>query len=149
MICLGNICRSPLAHGIMQNIVEQRGLNWQVDSAGTSGWHSQDPPHYLSVEVAAAHGIDISGQRSRQLKPYDLGEFDYLLCMDAQNYQDTVRLAISNAERAKVYLILNFVKPNYNMQVPDPYTQGIDGFESVFAMLEEACERFVDWKLNG
>ena len=144
MICLGNICRSPLAHGILQDMVEKRGLNWTVDSAGTSGWLAGNAPDPFSIEVAASHGIDISEQRSRRLTAYDLGEYDYFLCMDAQNYQDTVRLAISDEERAKVHLILNFVKPNYNMQVPDPYGKKRKGFEAVFEMLEEACERFVE-----
>jgi protein-tyrosine phosphatase len=144
MICLGNICRSPLADGILKNMAEKRGLGWEIDSAGTSGWHSNEPPHPLSISVAASHGIDISTQRSRRLQPYDLAEFDYLLCMDAQNYQDTIRLAQTDEERAKVHLIRNFVKPNYNMQVPDPYTQGRNGYEEVFNMLTEACEKFID-----
>ncbi len=143
MICLGNICRSPLAHGILQDMVAKRDLDWEVDSAGTSGWHSGEPPHYLSISVAKSHGIDISEQRSRRLQPYDLAEFDYLLCMDAQNYQDTIRFAKTEEERAKVHLILNFVRPDYNMQVPDPYTQGRDGFVHVFNMLTDACDKFI------
>ena len=151
MICLGNICRSPLAHGIMQNLVDKRGLDWEIDSAGTNSWHNGEPPHQHSIAVAAEHGIDISAQRSRLLRHSDLTAFDHLLCMDVQNYIDTIRLATTDKEREKVHLILNFVKPNYNMQVPDPYRQGRKGFETVFDMLTEACEKFVEarWKGDG
>ena len=149
MICLGNICRSPLAHGIMQDKIAKAGLDWQVDSAGTSDWHADSPPHTLSIDVAAEHGIDISAQRSRKLQPYDLAEYDYLLCMDAQNYQDTLRLALTDEERQKVHLILNFVKPSYNAQVPDPYRGGKQGFTAVFEMLDEACACFIKTVLKA
>lgn len=143
MVCLGNICRSPLAEGIMQRKIKEHGLDWQVDSAGTGAWHVGELPDRRSIATARQHGIDLSSQRARQLKPHDLDRFDIILAMDSQNYRDILRLATTDAQGEKVHLIMNFVTPGRNQAVPDPYWDD-NGFEKVFEMLEEACGRVVE-----
>jgi protein-tyrosine phosphatase len=138
MVCLGNICRSPLAEGLMQHHIEQVGLDWTVDSAGTGGWHVGNPPDRRSVQVARLKGIDISRQRCRQFTRADFAHFDRIYVMDMQNYRDVLRLAVSDADRAKVELMLNVVYPGQQQEVPDPYYDD-DGFEAVFEMLDKAC----------
>jgi protein-tyrosine phosphatase len=143
MVCLGNICRSPLAQGILERKVQERGLDWTVDSAGTGHWHVGNPPDPRSVAVAAAHGLDLSAQRARQVHWPDLGTFDLVLAMDTANRRDLLRLAETDAEREKVRLILDYVAPGEDLSVPDPYWDD-DGFERVYRMLDEACGRLLD-----
>ena len=144
MVCLGNICRSPLAHGILQRVIDERGLTgWTVDSAGTGGYHVGAGPDPRSVAEARRRGVDIADQRARRLEPGDLAGFDHVLVMDASNYQDALRLARNDGERAKVELIMNYADPGRNGQVPDPYWDD-DGFAGVYDMLERAVEGFVD-----
>ncbi len=142
MVCLGNICRSPLAEGILRAKVETRGLDWKIDSAGTGDWHIGEGPDPRSIDTARKNGIDISGQRARQFRKADLREFDLILAMDQENYRNVIRMAESEEERKKVEMIMNFVQPGQNESVPDPYWND-DGFDRVYAMLEEACERLV------
>ncbi len=141
MVCLGNICRSPLAEGIMLRKIKAHQLAWEVDSAGTSGWHEGALPDRRSIAVAKAHGIDITDQRSRQFKHIDLDNFDLVLAMDSSNYSNIMRLANTDKQKAKIHLILNFLYPNENRAVPDPYYEG--GFEKVYQMLDESCEKVV------
>ena len=143
MVCLGNICRSPLAEGIMERKITELGLDWQVESAGTGDWHIGQLPDQRSVEMARNYGIDITCQRARQLKPHDLDHFDLVLAMDSQNYRDILRLATTKEQEKKVQLIMNFVTPDRNQAVPDPYWDD-NGFELVFGMLEEACEKLIE-----
>ena len=143
MVCLGNICRSPLAEGILQQKISGLGLGWQVDSAGTGDWHTGQQPDPRSIATARQHGIDISRQCARQLKPHDLDRFDLVLAMDSQNYRDILRLATTKEQGEKVQLIMNFVTPGRNQAVPDPYWDD-NGFEQVFGMLEEACGKLVE-----
>lgn len=143
MVCLGNICRSPLAEGILKFKVLQRGLNWVVDSAGTGFWHVGDLPDRRSIAVARQHGIDISDQRARQFQAADFERFDLILVMDTQNRQDVLRLARHDGHRAKVQLILDHLHPGQDHSVPDPYYDD-DGFEAVFRMLDAACEQLLD-----
>ncbi len=138
MVCLGNICRSPLAEGIMKQKIKERNLTWEVDSSGTSGWHKGNLPDKRSIEVAKANGIDITNQRSRQIETKDLDNFDLILAMDSSNYKDVLQLATSDAQKEKVKLMLNYLYPNENRGVPDPYYEG--GFEKVYLMLEKSCE---------
>jgi protein-tyrosine phosphatase len=142
MVCLGNICRSPLAEGIMQNKIDKHGLNWRVDSAGTGSWHVGERPDGRSVKVAHRYGIDINNQRARQFQTADLQEFDLIFAMDSSNYQNILNKAKSIEEEEKVQLIMNQVSPGYNQNVPDPYYDN-DGFELVFQMLDEACEQII------
>lgn len=142
MVCLGNICRSPLAEGILKYKASTNNLKWEIDSAGTSGWHSGEAPDTRSIEVAAKYGIDISKQFSRKFYGYDLEYFDIIYAMDINNYTDIVALAKNEQERSKVKLILNELNQN-NENVPDPYFGGQDGFEDVFQMLNAACDKII------
>jgi len=121
MVCLGNICRSPLAEGIMQNKINQHNLDWEVDSAGTGAWHSGESPDPRSIQVAKKNNIDITHQRGRQFRAEDLEEFDLVLTMDAFNFQNVRRLATSTTQEEKIKLIMNYVTPGMNQVVPDPY----------------------------
>lgn len=143
MVCLGNICRSPLAEGILQKMAKEKGLDWEVDSAGTSGWHSDDKPDPRSRAVALQNGLDISHQRSRKFSTYDFERFDIIYAMDAANYQDIIAQAQSEEEKAKVKMILNESQPGMNAQVPDPYF-GDHGFIGVYNMLNEACLKIIE-----
>jgi protein-tyrosine phosphatase len=142
MVCLGNICRSPLAEGILQEKVERLGLGWMVDSAGTGHWHVGDRPDERSIAVARQHGIDITEQRGRQFGPQDFERFDHILVMDTQNRRDVLRLAHTEQQQQKVRLILDYSHPGHDDSVPDPYYDD-DGFENVFQMLNTACEAFI------
>jgi len=146
MVCLGNICRSPLAEGILKQKVKKKELTWQIDSAGTSGWHIGELPDSRSISTAKQHGIDISDQRSRQLKASDLQEFDLILAMDTSNYNDILRLA-NKEQRDKVKMILNFAYPGENRAVPDPYYN--DGFEQVYQLLDTACDQLIQQNSNS
>ncbi len=143
MVCLGNICRSPMAEGILQAKADAKGLNWQVDSAGTSSWHVGEKPHSGSIKMARQNGIDITAQRSRQLKGEDLKIYDLIYAMDTSNYNNIIPLAETQEERDKVKMILNESFPGQNRSVPDPYFQ-TDGFPSVFALLNDACEKIIE-----
>jgi protein-tyrosine phosphatase len=141
MVCLGNICRSPLAEGILKNKVKQAGLDWAIDSAGIGGWHAGDLPDRRSIAVAKKYDIDLTDQRARQIKASDLDDFDWILAMDKENYKDILGYATSEKQRLKVALIMNFATPKSNEEVPDPYYDG--RFELIYKMLDEACEAFL------
>ena len=136
MVCLGNICRSPLAHGILASKVPSSVV---VDSAGTSGYHEGALPDSRSITVAHQHGIDITSQRSRQFTVKDFDVFDIIYVMDDHNYSDILSLARNSSDKLKVKLILNEVKDTKNLNVPDPYYGGKQGFTNVYKMLEKAC----------
>ena len=138
MVCLGNICRSPLAEGILQNIIDTKGLDWEVDSAGTGNWHIGNPPDIRSIKTAKKHGIEIDHQRARLFSKDDFDKFDLILAMDRSNYEDILKMASSQEEREKVQLILNFSRL-LEEDVPDPYWDD-DGFEKVYLMLKDASE---------
>ncbi len=142
MVCLGNICRSPLAEGILKAKAAAYGLDWQVDSAGTSSWHVGELPDKRSIATARQHGIDITDQRARQLRPADLDTYDLILAMDRNNLRDILRLAQNERQRQKVRLVMEFVDPNQPSDVPDPYWDD-DGFEQVYQMLEQAAEGII------
>lgn len=137
MVCLGNICRSPLAEGIMRAKLSK---DFIVDSAGTGGWHAGELPDKRSISTAKNRGLDITSQRARQFKISDFDTFDYIYVMDNSNYKVVMALAPNDEAKSKVKLILNELFPNENVDVPDPYYGGQDGFENVFDMLNEACD---------
>ena len=139
MVCLGNICRSPLAEGILKS----KGVASKVlvESAGTGGWHVGELPDSRSIEIAKKHGIDITDQRGRKFSEYDFERYDVIYVMDNSNYRDVLKLANSDSEKKKVKLILNEIFPGENVDVPDPYYGGSQGFENVFQMLDDACEK--------
>lgn len=136
MVCLGNICRSPLAEGIMRSKLPN--THFLIDSAGTSGFHSGNAPDPRSIEVAQKNGLDISQQKSRPFRAYDLEEFDVIFVMDKSNYRDVIRHVQNEDERQKVKLILNYPSSK-TVEVPDPYYGGKNGFDHVYNLLEEAC----------
>jgi len=141
MVCLGNICRSPLAHGILKNRIDKLNLDWEVDSAGTSAFHAGEQPDERSIEVAEKNNINISNQRSRQFVSADLQQFDLIIAMDNSNFKDIKSLASTN-EESKIKMLLNYSYPNENRAVPDPYYHG--GFESVFEMISMAIDQLVE-----
>lgn len=141
MVCLGNICRSPLAEGILKSKVSK---NIKVDSAGTAAWHSGNLPDKRSIAVAKIHGIDLTDQRARQFLVEDFDRFDYIYVMEKSNYVNVCKLAPNIEAIDKVELILNESHPGKDLEVPDPYYGGDDGFENVFQMLDEACNRIKD-----
>ncbi|MDP5093439.1 MAG: low molecular weight phosphotyrosine protein phosphatase [Polaribacter sp.] len=137
MVCLGNICRSPLAEGILKSKITSQ--NSFVDSAGTAAYHIGNQPDERSIIVAKKYGIDISNQRARKFSPEDFDNFDLIFAMDDNNFHDILKLSRNNSDKQKVKLILNEIQPNKNNSVPDPYYGGNEGFENVFQMLDEAC----------
>ncbi|MDV3754601.1 low molecular weight protein-tyrosine-phosphatase [Elizabethkingia anophelis] len=137
MVCLGNICRSPLAEGILKSKLPD---NYIVDSAGTIAMHEDEHPDKRSVKVAALHNIDISKQRSRPIQPKDLEYFDRIYCMDRNNLKDVSVMAKNEAQRQKISLILDVLHDNNNTEVPDPYWGNQQDFEDVFQLLNKACD---------
>ena len=136
MVCLGNICRSPLAEGILKSKLSN---NFTVDSAGTANYHVSSSPDKRSVAVAKKYGLDISNLKGRQFDISDFDTFDMIYVMDESNFQNVVKLARNVEDIAKVKLILNEVNEGKNHEVPDPYYGGDHGFENVYKMLDEAC----------
>lgn len=144
MVCLGNICRSPIAHGLLQHKVVQQNLHWEIDSAGTSDWHEGELPNEKSVEVMKQHGIDITYQRSRPLRRKDMEYYDLIYVMDHMNYKNVTDMAKSEEEIAKVRLIMNEVNPDQNHIVPDPWSLPIKHYEEVFMLLDEATDIIIE-----
>lgn len=143
MVCLGNICRSPLAEGILQHKANKAQLNWIVDSAGTAGYHVGETPHTLSIKVAKLNGIDISKQQCRKFVPEDLIRFDKIFVMDEENYSDVKRIAGKLWNKDKVDFLLNQIYPNKNLAVPDPWYGTEEGYHTVFEMIDQACEAII------
>ncbi|MEM1377115.1 MAG: low molecular weight protein-tyrosine-phosphatase [Pseudomonadota bacterium] len=137
-VCLGNICRSPLAHGVFEAVAHKQGLDIEVDSAGTGAWHIGNPPDRRSIAVAAKHGIDISGQRARKLAEDDFDRFDLILGMDRSNV-DNINAKRRGSSRAHVDLFLDYAI-SQTRDVPDPYYGGDDGFEDVCRMIRAGAE---------
>ena len=138
MVCLGNICRSPLAEGILASKLPSN--NFRVDSAGTGNYHIGKNPDERSIAIAKANGIDISKQNARQFTAQDYADFDYIFAMDGENYKDILALAPNIESKSKVKLILNELFENENVDVPDPYFGLKNGFPIVYEMLDEVCE---------
>lgn len=139
MVCLGNICRSPLAEGILRDKTNKLGIPVFIDSAGTSNYHIGEHPDKRTVSNALKNGIDISKLKARQFKVADFDEFDIIFVMDSSNYSNVIDLARNKNDIEKVELILNRVHPKSNMAVPDPYFGGEEGFQTVFELLDTAC----------
>ena len=139
MVCLGNICRSPLAQGIFQDLITDQNI--KVDSAGTANYHTGASPDPRSIEIAAKNGIDISHQQARQFVVEDFDQFDYIYVMDKSNLQNVLQLARTEEDHAKVRLLLG------NAEVEDPYYGGTDGFAIVCDKIHKACQDILDqWK---
>jgi protein-tyrosine phosphatase len=137
MVCLGNICRSPLAEGILKSKLNPDF--YIVDSAGTSAYHIGELPDHRSIAIAKKNGIDISNQRARKFIPNDFNEFDLIYAMDIENYHNICSLSTNKSNLLKVKLILNEINPLKDLSVPDPYYGGDYGFENVYKILDKAC----------
>ncbi len=143
MVCLGNICRSPLAEGILQHKAQLAGLNWTVDSAGTNGYHNGEAPHPLSQKVARINGIDISHQQSRMFTAEDMNRFDKIFAMAKDVRTEMKRIAGKHWKPEKVELILNVLEPGANLDVPDPWYGPEDEYHEVFELLNKACQSLI------
>jgi protein-tyrosine phosphatase len=149
MVCLGNICRSPMAEGILQQRAWQAGLNWSVESAGTNGFHTGEPPHRLSQKVSRTNGIDISGQRSRQFRADDFEKYDLIYAM-AWDVLEEIRLISGRKyEPEKVELLMNILHPGQDIDVPDPWYGTEPGYHEVFAMMDDDCRALVSRHISN
>lgn len=144
LVCLGNICRSPMAEGALRHHLERSPLagQVQVDSAGTGGWHRGEPPDRRAIACARGHGVDIAGLRARQLRDADFAAFDWILCADAANLRD-VRQRAPDAARDRIALWLPWAGMEGRREIPDPYTGGSAQFEEVWRLVDEAAARSV------
>lgn len=144
MVCLGNICRSPLAEGILQDKAAKAGFNWTVESAGTNSYHIGDCPHHLSQKVAKMNGIDISKQRARRFVPEDFERYDkiYALAEDVMN--DIGYISKNKFDGEKIDLLMNELYPGRNLDVPDPYYGGEPGYHEVYKMLDKVCDKIIE-----
>jgi len=150
MVCLGNICRSPLAEGILRAKAAEAGINVEIDSAGISNYHDGESPDHRAMETASQFGVDISYQRARKVQSSDYSDFDLLLAMDRSVYEDLNSGAEIYDKQDKVELFLHYSGQNDVDDVPDPYYGGSDGFKNVYKLIDEACERIVDrWQMMG
>ncbi|WP_036485295.1 low molecular weight protein-tyrosine-phosphatase [Myxosarcina sp. GI1] len=149
-VCLGNICRSPSAENIMNHLIEKSGLENKIscDSAGTSGYHIGAPPDSRMSAAAKQKGLQLQGH-SRKLKPSDLQQFDLILAMDRENYQDILYLDREGKYEHKIYLMCDFAENHSEREVPDPYYGGSEGFEWVVDLLFDACEGLLNYVVNS
>jgi len=144
MVCLGNICRSPLAEGVMRQKAAERNIELTLDSCGTSSYHIGEPPDPRSIDNARRNGVDISDLRARQFSVEDFQRFDRIYVMDESNYDDVIRHAVKPEYKNKVRMILNELHPGSNQPVPDPYFGGDAGFQHVFELLNATCDKILD-----
>ncbi len=141
MVCLGNICRSPLAEGILQSKVNSERIS--VDSAGTGGWHIGNQPDPRSIAVARKYGLDISSQRCRKFSVHDFDEFDIIYVMDKSNYENVIAQSRNSTDLSKIRLLLSEIGSS-EIEVPDPYYDSENGFEKVFQMIDKACDAIAE-----
>ena len=144
MVCLGNICRSPIAEGVMQQKAKQAGLNWMVDSAGTNGLYDGEPPHHLSQKVSRQKGIDISKQQSRQLTKEDFVRFDKLYAMADDVLEYMKEIGGRKFDSQKVSLFLDELYPGQHLSVPDPWYGEEDGYVKVYDLIDRTCETIIN-----
>lgn len=144
MVCLGNICRSPLAEGILQHKADLAGLGWEVDSAGTAGYHIGEPPHILSQKTALSNGVNISQQRCRQFSRDDIKLFDHIYVMDTDNYAGVKKASGPDWDPSKVSLVLDMLYPGENQNVPDPWYGTEKDYHYVYDLLDRACDKIIE-----
>lgn len=142
MVCLGNICRSPLAEGILQDKADKAGLNWQVDSAGTNGFHTGESPHHLSQKVAKMNGVDISRQISRKFETADLKKYDKIYVMAADVLAE-MKAITGETENVEISFFLDELFPGENRDVPDPWYGAEDGYHKVFQLINQTCDAII------
>ena len=138
MVCLGNICRSPLAEGILRSKLDPK--KYIVDSVGTGSWHIGNPPDNRSIKVGTQNGIDISHLKGRQISEQDLIDFDHIFVMDQNNLEDVLTIATTKTQEEKISMILDTIFPGESVDVPDPYNGTITDFKRVYEMLDQACD---------
>jgi protein-tyrosine phosphatase len=143
MVCLGNICRSPLAEGILRDKARAAGLDWEIDSAGTNGYHTGESPHPLSVKVARHNGVDIGNQRARRFTAADFQRFDKIYAMAGDVIDEMRRIAGRQFDGSKVDLLMNEVHPGHNEDIPDPWFGPEPGYHEVFAMIDQAADKII------
>jgi protein-tyrosine phosphatase len=148
MVCLGNICRSPMAEGILRSKVQEKGLSITVDSAGTGNYHIGEAPDDRAISTSKKYGVDISALAARQFTAADFDAFDRIFTMDSSNYRNVIGLASTEGQKAKVRLMLDVLYPGEEMEVPDPWFGGMEGFDQVFSMLETACDKLIEDIVN-
>ena len=148
MVCLGNICRSPMAEGILRKKIIDHKLNIQVDSAGTANFHVGEAPDSRAIQTAKKFGVDLSDLRGRQFTETDFDKFDHIFVMDDSNKSNVLKLARNDNDKKKVQLFLELVDEYKLKDVPDPWFGGDEGFIEVFEMLEKACENFLAQEIN-
>jgi protein-tyrosine phosphatase len=148
MVCLGNICRSPLAEGILQEKAFKAGLNWSVESAGTNGYHTGEAPHHLSQKVAKLNGIDICNQRSRKLTSGDFDVYDKIYALAGDVKSEIKRIGKGKYDESKVELLMNELHPGSDMDVPDPWYGPEPGYHDVYKMIADACDAIIEKYAN-
>jgi protein-tyrosine phosphatase len=144
MVCLGNICRSPLAEAILQKKAQEAGLVWTVDSAGTNGFHVGEAPHHLSQKVAGKNGVDISCQKARRFTRQDLDKFERIYAMADDVLADMQRIAGKKLDPPQVQLFLDELYPGQHLDVPDPWFGGEDGYHEVYELIEKTCDAIIE-----
>jgi len=144
MVCLGNICRSPLAEGILQQKAIEAGLDWKVESAGTNSYHIGDPPHPLSQKVATMNGIDISSQRARRFAAEDMETYDKIYALAADVLDDIRSISKNKFDSSKAGLLMNELHPGKDQDVPDPYYGSEKGYHEVYDMIDEVCNVIIE-----
>ncbi len=144
MVCLGNICRSPMAEGILRKKMEDANLEFELDSAGTGNYHIGEHPDHRAVKCMKSNGIDISKLRARQISPRDLAFYDIIFTMDESNHKNVLALASNNEEANKVKMFLNELEHGKNRSVPDPWFGDESGFDEVYEMLDKAADAYVN-----
>ncbi len=142
MVCLGNICRSPMAEGILRHKIKQHNLDWEVSSCGTGAWHVGEAPDKRAQKILKKYGIDISTQKAQKLDPNLFNDFDLIFAMDSINYSDVIHHIKNDDEKIKVELIMNLVEAGKNQNIPDPYFDD-NLYEVVYEMLDKACDEII------
>ena len=143
MVCLGNICRSPIAEGVLMKKAQESNLDWVIESAGTNGIHNGEAPHKLSQKVALKYDVDISKQISRKFVTEDFRRFDKIYVMAEDVMNDVKKIAGKNFDATKIDYFLNELRQNKNVDVPDPWYGGEDGYEIVFDLINKTCDAII------
>lgn len=144
MVCLGNICRSPIAEGLMRHKIQQHGLSWEVASAGTNNYHIGEAPHRFSQKVCLLNGVDISAQRARRLTTADFGQYDIIYAMAGDVYSEIERIGGRHADMDKVTYFLDELEPGSNASVPDPWYGNEDGYMPVYELINRTCDAIIE-----
>jgi protein-tyrosine phosphatase len=144
MVCLGNICRSPVAEGVLKHLSTKKNLALDIDSAGTAGYHIGEQPDKRSIKNAKKNGVDISKLKARKFSKADFDEFDRIFVMDESNYKNVISISSEKHHHSKVDFLLNQLTPGKNLPVPDPYYGNEKEFEDVFQLIYKACDKLTD-----